>query len=233
MLMAEAGGGGGVSNMVARLAGKINKGSEVPVTRVARALTHAWGGMFSAAEKYNRHVAFIAAWEVAPPEGSLPVRQGCGDGDAVRLHQGIAGQLGPRRGRCDALHLPHLHALVHRLPVEPAAPQRALALAVLFVFAGMSGMPGADDMDDIIDTIGQKLGYNWNNKADRHSWLVKTLGSISPTSWSMASRALSRSTCRPALAWETSCLDLVCSRSRRTTKAGKLLKYSELRAPTS
>ena len=68
MLMAEAGGGGGVSNMVARLAGKINKGSEVPVTRVARALTHAWGGMFSAAEKYNRHVAFIAAWEVAPPE---------------------------------------------------------------------------------------------------------------------------------------------------------------------
>ena len=29
---------------------------------MARALTHAWGGMFSAAEKYNRHVAFIAAW---------------------------------------------------------------------------------------------------------------------------------------------------------------------------
>ena len=31
-------------------------------------------------------------------------------------------------------------------------------------------------MDDIIDTIGQNVGYNWNNKADRHSWLVKTLG---------------------------------------------------------
>ena len=79
--------------------------------------------------------------------------------DAVTATQSTTprhrGPLGTRRGRCDALHLPHIHALVHRIPVEPAAPQRALALAVLFVFAGMPGMPGADDMDDIIDTIGQ------------------------------------------------------------------------------
>ena len=41
MLMAEAGGGGGVSNMVARLANLLRdqQGFRVPVARVARALT--------------------------------------------------------------------------------------------------------------------------------------------------------------------------------------------------
>ena len=175
MLMAEAGGGGGVSNMVARLAGKINKGSEVPVTRVARALTHAWGGMFSAAEKYNRHVAFIAAWE----SGAAGVDRYQFAKDAVTATQfdyTKASQASGDRGAVGAtlFTFPHLHALVHRLPVEPAAPQRALALVAVRVRWHV-GMPGADDMDDIIDTIRQKLGYNWNNKADRHSWLVKTL----------------------------------------------------------
>ena len=37
--------------------------------------------------------------------------------------------------------------------------------------------------------------------------------------------------CQPDLVLETSRLDLVCSRSLRTTKAGKLLKCSELQAP--
>ena len=176
MLMSEA-GNGGLSNLVARLAGKINKGSEVPVTRVARALTHAWGGMFSAAEKYNRHVAFIAAWEVAPP--GVDRYQFAKDAvTATQFDYTKASRANWGRGAVGAtlftfrtFMLSYIGFLSNLPP-----PQRALALAVLFVFAGMSGMPGADDMDDIIDTIGQKLGYNWNNKADRHSWLVKTLG---------------------------------------------------------
>ena len=54
--------------------------------------------------------------------------------------------------------------------------ERAIALGVLFLLAGMSGMPGADDLDDVVDTVAQKMGYNWNNTAARHAWLVRTLG---------------------------------------------------------
>lgn len=49
-------------------------------------------------------------------------------------------------------------------------------MAVLFMLAGLSGAPGSDDLDDMIDTIAQKLGYNWNNKGGRHAWLVDVLG---------------------------------------------------------
>jgi hypothetical protein len=54
--------------------------------------------------------------------------------------------------------------------------EKALAVGVLFLLSGMSGAPGTDDLDDLIDSIGQKLGYNWNNKAGRHAWLMEAFG---------------------------------------------------------
>ena len=54
--------------------------------------------------------------------------------------------------------------------------QQGLALGVLVMLSGTAGLPGSDDLDDVIDAVGQKLGYNWNNKAGRHAWLVKTFG---------------------------------------------------------
>jgi hypothetical protein len=59
-----------------------------------------------------------------------------------------------------------------RLP----ARERAIALAVLWAFAGLSGMPFSDDLDDVIDSIAHMLGFAWDSKAGRRAFLTAALG---------------------------------------------------------
>lgn len=61
---------------------------------------------------------------------------------------------------------------LRRLPSR----ERAIALAVLWVFAGAAGMPFSDDLDDLIDTIAHMLGFAWDNKAGRRAFLTASLG---------------------------------------------------------
>ncbi|MGL4264466.1 MAG: PLxRFG domain-containing protein, partial [Afipia sp.] len=176
LLMAES-QGNGASSSVSSLLGMVNKEWATPAARVTRAATQAWGSLFGAAEKYNRHVAFIAAWEVAP-EGvdryefaKNAVTETQFDYTKASRPNWGRGAIGATLFTFKTFTISYLEFL-SRLPPR----ERALAIAVLFLFAGMSGMPGADDLDDVIDTIGQKMGYNWNNAGSRHAWIVKTLG---------------------------------------------------------
>lgn len=176
LLMAES-HGNGASSSVSSLLGMVNKEWATPAARVTRAATQAWGSLFGAAEKYNRHVAFIAAWEVAP-EGvdryefaKNAVTETQFDYTKASRPNWGRGAIGATLFTFKTFTISYLEFL-SRLPSR----ERALAIAVLFLFAGMSGMPGADDLDDVIDTIGQKMGYNWNNAGSRHAWIVKTLG---------------------------------------------------------
>ena len=176
LLMAEA-GGNGASVGLSGLAGAINKEWATPAARVTRSLTQAWGMLFGAAEKYNRHVAFIAAWEVAP-EGvdryefaKNAVTETQFDYTKASRPNWARGAVGATLFTFKTFSINYVE-FMSRLPPR----ERAIALVVLFLLAGMSGMPGADDLDDVVDTVAQKMGYNWNNAAARHAWLVRTLG---------------------------------------------------------
>ncbi len=176
LLMAEA-GGNGASVGLSGLAGAINKEWATPAARVTRSLTQAWGMLFGAAEKYNRHVAFIAAWDVAP-EGvdryefaKNAVTETQFDYTKASRPNWARGAVGATLFTFKTFSINYVE-FMSRLPPR----ERAIALVVLFLLAGMSGMPGADDLDDVVDTVAQKMGYNWNNAAARHAWLVRTLG---------------------------------------------------------
>ncbi|MFM7010967.1 MAG: PLxRFG domain-containing protein, partial [Betaproteobacteria bacterium] len=54
--------------------------------------------------------------------------------------------------------------------------ERALALGILWVFAGISGMPFSDDLDDLIDTIAHMLGFAWDNKAKKRAFVAGVFG---------------------------------------------------------
>lgn len=175
LLMAESGGNGS-SVGVSSLAGAINKQWATPAARVTRSLTQAWGMFFGAAEKYNRHVAFIAAWEVAP-DGVDRYEFAKNAVTETQFDYTKASRPNWARGAVGATLFTFKTFMVNYVEFMSRLPprERALALAVLFLMAGMSGMPGADDLDDVVDTVAQKMGYNWNNSAARHAWLAKTL----------------------------------------------------------
>ena len=186
LLMAEA-RGSSTSNVLGMAAGLVNESWRTPAERVGRAAASAWGSFFGAAEKYNRHVAFIAAWEVA--EGMAPAdfaRIGVKDRFEFARRAVIETQFDyskaarPNwaRGPIGATLFTFRTFMVNYLEFLARLPsrERAVAVAVLLLFAGLSGVPGTDDLDDLVDTIAQKLGYNWNNKGGRHAWLVDVLG---------------------------------------------------------
>lgn len=175
LLMAES-GGNGASIGLSGLAGAINKEWATPAARVTRSLTQAWGMFFGAAEKYNRHVAFIAAWEVAP-DGVDRYEFAKNAVTETQFDYTKASRPNWARGAVGATLFTFKTFAVNYVEFMSRLPprERAVALGVLFLMAGLSGMPGADDLDDVVDTVAQKMGYNWNNSAARHAWLVKTL----------------------------------------------------------
>lgn len=176
LLMAES-GGAGASGLVGSVAGMVNKEWAAPASRVARALTQGWGSLFGAAEKYNRHVAFIAAWEAAPAGvdryafAKNAVTETQFQYTKVNRPNWARGAVGATLFTFKTFMVNYLEFLA-RLPTR----ERALAVGVLLLLSGLSGAPGADDLDDLIDAIGQKLGYNWNNAAARHAFLVDVFG---------------------------------------------------------
>ena len=150
MLMAEAGGGWRRIEYGCAPCGQDQQGNRGSSNGVARALTHAWGGGVRRRRSTNRHVAFTPRGAAGVIATSSP---GCGDGDAVRLYQGISGPIS--RGAVGAtLFTFRTFPASHRFPLEPASPQQALVLGAVRV-RWHKWDARRDDMDDIIDTIGQ------------------------------------------------------------------------------
>jgi hypothetical protein len=138
-----------------------------------------WGSLFSLAEQFNRKSTFIAAYNMARELGKRDPYAFAQQ--AVEETQGIynrgnrpdwaRGAIGATVFTFKQFSISYLEFL-SRLP----AREKVLALAILMLAAGGEGLPFADDLDDIIDTIAQKLGYNFNSKKKKREFIGSVLG---------------------------------------------------------
>ena len=142
-----------------------------------RQLMRIWGGLFSLAEAWNRRSTFLAAYRIAEANQEKDPY-----GFAVRaVHETqfiynkgnrpdwSRGPVGATLFTFKQFSISYMEFL-KRLPMA----QRALALGLLALAAGLNGMPGADDLDDILDTLGQWMGYATNTK----EWKREALGGL-------------------------------------------------------
>lgn len=152
-----------------------NLGSNIAVRR---ALTF-WGSWFSATETFNRRVTFIAAYRTAKRIGAANPYQFAIK--AVQETQGIYNR-GNRpnwaRGPIGATVLTFKQFSISYLEFLKRLPrqQQLVALAVMFLAAGLSGLPFAEDLEDLLDSIAQGLGYSWNTKQQARTALVRAVG---------------------------------------------------------
>jgi hypothetical protein len=138
-----------------------------------------WGSLFSLAEQFNRRVTFIAAYRTAQAQGignpfafaEQAIYNTQGIYNKVNRPNWARGAIGGTVFTFKQFSIAYMEFLA-----ELPRPQKALALAVLMLAAGMQGLPGADDLDDIIDTIAQRLGYAFNSKQAKREFIVDTLG---------------------------------------------------------
>lgn len=149
--------------------------------RYMRAFGKLWGSFFSLAEHFNRDVAFIAAYRSALARNLGDEEAYAFAKDAVQETQGLysrANRPNWARGAVGATIFTFKQFSISYMEFLKRLPprERAIALGVLWVFAGMSGMPFSDDLDDLIDTIAHMLGFAWDNKGARRTFLAANLG---------------------------------------------------------
>jgi hypothetical protein len=130
------------------------------------------GSMFSLAEKFNRKVAFVAAYEIARESGgqnpyAFAVR-------AVNETQGIYSKANrPNWARNPAgrviltfKQFSIMYMEMFARMVKKGGPEGKRAalfmLGILMLLAGEEGLPFAQDLNDLIDTLGQMLGFDTN-----------------------------------------------------------------------
>lgn len=162
-------------------------------SRPVRKALRIWGAPFAAAEAFNRRLTFIAAYQMASEDlaGINAVRERQGRqpfltafdfaADAVVETQGLynranrpnaaRGAIGGTIFTFKQFSIAYLEFL-SRLP----AREKAVALSLLLLAAGLQGAPGADNLEDLIDTIGQMLGYNTNSRKALREGAARVLG---------------------------------------------------------
>jgi hypothetical protein len=145
----------------------------------ARALIKAWGSMFSLAESFNRRITFIAAYQTAMETKQADPFEFARK--AVIETQGLYSKVNRpnwARGAVGATIFTFRQFTISYLEFLSRLPKRekAIALTILVLAAGLQGLPGADDLEDLIDTIGQSMGYNTNSKKALRKLLVDNLG---------------------------------------------------------
>lgn len=152
-----------------------------------RRLMRVWGGAFSAAEAFNRRSTFAAAYDIASKMSAEELEKaGAKDvydfaRQAVQETQGTMNKgnkpnwaRGAMGGTLMTFKQYSIHYLEFfgRLPTE----QKAIALGLLVLAAGLQGLPFADDLDDLIDTLGQNAGYNTNSKLWKRQAIASVVG---------------------------------------------------------
>ena len=162
-----------------RAMGVSTRASEAIDSGLRRAL-FAWGGFFSLAEQFNRRATFIAAYQMAKEQGNADPFAFAEE--AVTATQGVYNR-GNRpqfaRGPVGATVMTFKQFSIAYLEFLARMPwrEKAIALAVLVVAAGLEGLPFADDLDDLLDTIAQRLfGKAWSTKREKVKFLAETLG---------------------------------------------------------
>jgi N12 class adenine-specific DNA methylase len=148
-----------------------------------------WGRLFSLAEAFNRRLTFAAAFkigrELSPAELAAEGVSNAYEFAAKAVHetQGVynrgnrpdwaRGAVGATLFTFKQYSIAYMEFL-KRLPPR----ERALALGVLILAAGVNGLPGADDLDDLIDTVAENLGYNLNSKARREQFVAAVISPV-------------------------------------------------------
>jgi hypothetical protein len=146
----------------------------------------AWGKVFGVAEQFNRRSTFIAAYRIAVEKGMANpaqfAEQAVNDTQFVYTKANrpkwARGAVGSVLFTFKTYSINYVE-LLHRMATKggPEGKRAALlAIGVLFVMSGMSGLPGSDDLDDLIDGLLQRLGYNFQSKAQRQRFFAETIG---------------------------------------------------------
>lgn len=167
----------------------IKAGGDGARARVNAFLT-LWGSMFSVAEKFNRKLTFVAAYNMAP-KGADPYAFAV---RAVNETQGIYNKVNrPNWARSPVGRVILTFKQFSLMYVEllsrmwkrggPEGKRAALImLAVLALAAGEEGLPFVQDIDDLIDTVGQLFGLDTNMRRNKremaYAILSKELGDL-------------------------------------------------------
>lgn len=163
----------------------IKAGSASARARINAFLT-LWGSMFAVAEKFNRKVSFIAAWNMAIQRGeanpyAVAVR-------AVNETQGVYNKVNrPNWARSPVgrtvltfkqFSIMWVELLSRMWKKGGSEGKRAalVMLAMLMLAAGEEGLPFAQDLDDLIDTVGQMFGLDTNMKRNKRRLAYDILG---------------------------------------------------------
>jgi hypothetical protein len=161
---------------------------KLPMGREAfRKMMFAWGSLFSAAELINRRITFVAAFNLASDmdPGKLakmghpsPFSFAANAVDETQFVYTKASRPRWARGAVGGLLLTFKTYSISYLELFWRLPKRekVLMLGTLVLMAGTSGLPGADDLDDLVDSFGQRLGYDTNSKDFRQRVLTEAFG---------------------------------------------------------
>ena len=145
-----------------------------------------WGKLFSAAEQFNRRITFIAAYKMAREQGidnpfafaekAIAESQGVyNKGNKPNWARGAVGGTLFTFKQYSIAYVEFLRRMWGNGPEGKKAV--GLALAVLFMTAGLGGMPGADDLDDVIDGFAQRvLGKSFDSKQAKKEFFASILG---------------------------------------------------------
>ncbi len=149
------------------------------VGRWLRAAAAVWGSLFSLSEQVNRRITFAAAYLAARETGradpfafaeqAVNETQGVyNKGNRPNVARGAPGAVLMTFKQYSIAYMEFLA----RLPTR----ERAMALGILMLAAGLQGLPGADDLDDGIDTLAQALGYNFRSEDAKRRFLQRMFG---------------------------------------------------------
>lgn len=144
-----------------------------------RRLLTFWGSFFAAAEAFNRRSTFIAAYDIAKQTDQAnpydfavkAIEETQGIYNRANRPNWARGTIGSTVFTFKQYSISYLEFL-KRLPPR----QKAVALAVLFLAAGLEGLPFAEDIEDLIDTIAQAMGYSFNTRQALRKRLTAILG---------------------------------------------------------
>ncbi len=178
-LQAMSMGRGSLLGQAARFFGAGDKISSTLDTAGKRAM-FIWGAPFALAEQFNRRLTFIAAYQVAKQKGHVDpfafaakaVIETQGLYNKANRPQWARGAIGATLFTFKQYSIGYLEFMKRMWTAgEPGSIERTegrkaalFGIALLVLAAGAQGLPGADDLDDLIDTIGQRLGYDVNAK---------------------------------------------------------------------
>lgn len=167
-----------VYNLMATARGGALGPSKFLSKRHVQTALYAWGFLFSAAEQFNRRATFNAAYDLARQKGEEDPYAAAvkaveetqfvyNRGNRPNWARGIGAPIFTFK----QFSISYLE-LLGRLP----AKQKAIAIALLVLAAGLRGLPFEEDLEDLLDTIMQWSGYNWQTRREMQRWAENTIG---------------------------------------------------------